>query len=130
MALKITLKPREKMVIDRAVVINGSTACNLFIENVVPILREKDIMREEEAGSPCRKIYFIIQLMYIDQDNLAMYHDGYWKLVRELVGAAPSLVGILDAISEEIVNSQYYKALKLAKKLILREEEVLSNVRK
>ena len=129
MALKITMKPREKMIIDRAVIVNGGAACSLFIENEVPILREKNIMKEEDANSPCRKIYFVIQLMYIDQDNLASYHDKYWKLVRGLLDAAPSLVGVIDAISEEIVSSRYYKALKLAEKLILREGEVLSHVR-
>ena len=129
MALKITMKPRERMIIDRAVIVNGGAVCNLFIENEVPILREKNIMKEEDANSPCRKIYFVIQLMYIDQGNLASYHDKYWKLVRELLDAAPSLLSVVDTVSEEIVSSRYYKALKLAEKLILREGEVLSHVR-
>ena len=130
MPLKIALRPNEKMIIDGAVVRNGSTACNLYIENEVPILREKDIMTENMADSPCRKIYFVIQLMYIDRENLARYHKQYWKLVRELIQAAPRFVDVIDAISEYIISNQYYKALKLGTKLIAHEEEVLSNVRK
>ncbi len=130
MALKITLRPGEKMIIGGAVVTNGGAKCDLFIENEVPMLRGKNIMTQEDADSPCRRIYFVIQLMYIDTKNLALYHDQYWRLVRELIDAAPSLVGIIDAISEEIVSGRYYQALKLARELILYEEEALFNVRK
>ena len=66
MALRISLKPKEKIVIGGAVVSCENTSCNLLIENKVPIMREKDIMSEAEANSPCRRVYLIIQLMYID----------------------------------------------------------------
>ena len=128
MALKITLKPKEKLVIGGAVITNGGATCSLFIENEVPIMREKNIMTQEEANSPCRRIYFCIQLMYIDRDNLTLYHNRYWKLVRQLIDAAPRMLGLIDKISEQIVSGRYYQALKLAKRLILHEEEVLFNV--
>ncbi|MCP4374071.1 MAG: flagellar protein FlbT, partial [Deltaproteobacteria bacterium] len=42
MALKITLKPNERMIIDGAVITNGSTVTDFIIENKVPILRQSD----------------------------------------------------------------------------------------
>ena len=129
MTLKITLKPHEKMIIGGTVITNGnSMGCHLIIENKAPILREKDILSEDEANSPCRRLYFIIQLMYIDEQNLVLHQKKYWKLVKELVKAAPSTVGIIDHISEEIVNGRYYQALKLSQKLIDYEQEVISRV--
>ena len=129
MALKIALKPQEKMILGGAVVTNASNKiCNLIIENKVPILREKDIITEKEANSPCRRIYFIIQLMYIDEENLVMHQKNYWKLVKDVIKAAPSSVLLIDQISEEIVGSRYYQALKLAQKLIDYEQEVISRV--
>ena len=128
MALKITLKPHERMVIGGAVVTNGNTKCNLLVENKVPILREKDIMNEKDADSPCRRIYFAIQLMYIDEENLITHHNTYWKLVQDVVKAAPSTLGLIDQISEQILSSRYYQALKLTRKLIAYEQEVLARV--
>ena len=128
MALKITLGPREKMIIGGAVVTNGNTRCDLLVENKVPILRQKDIMTEEDADSPCRRIYFAIQLMYIDEENLIDHHNAYWKLVQDVVKAAPSTLGLIDQISEYILHNKYYQALKLAKKLIAYEEEVVNRV--
>jgi len=129
MALKITLKPGERMVIGGAVLTNGNSAsCDLVIENKASILRQKDILSEKKANSPCRRIYYAIQLMYIDEHNLAAYHKVYWDLVKDLVLAAPSTVVLIDSISEHILQRQYYQALKLTKRLIDYEQEAIEHV--
>lgn len=128
MPLKITLKPNERMIVGGAVITNGNTRCDLLIENKVSILRQKDIMSEKDADSPCRKIYFTIQLMYIDEENLIEYHNTYWKLVQDIIKAAPSMLALIDQISEHILNNKYYQALKLARKLIDYEQEIIDHV--
>lgn len=128
MPLKIILKPRERMVIDGAVIRNGDAKTEFTIENRVTLLREKDILAQKDAHTICRKIYYIIQLMYIDKTDPVSHHDAYWKLVQPLVKAAPSTVPLVDRISEQILADQYYQALKLAKKLVAYEEEVMNRV--
>ena len=128
MPLKITLKPHERMIVGGAVISNGNTRCDLLIENKVPILRQKDIMREKDAGSPCRKIYFTIQLMYIDEENVTEHHNTYWKLVQDTIKAAPSMLVLIDQISDHILNNKYYQALRLARKLIDYEQEIIDHV--
>ena len=66
MALKVTLKPGEKFVINGAVVVNGDRRSNLVIQNRVSILREKDIMLPQDADTPVKRIYFAIMMMYLD----------------------------------------------------------------
>jgi flagellar protein FlbT len=128
MALKITLKPNEKMIIGGAVVTNGNAKnTNLIIENNVPVLRRKDILSEKDVTSPCGRLYFIVQLMYIDEENLAAYQQTYWKLVRNLLDADPKLTGHIDQMNEQIVGGNYYRALKLASQLISYEQEVLKH---
>ena len=129
MALKITLKMGERMIIGGAVVTNGSSgSCDLIVDNKVPILRQKDILTEEKADSPCRRIYLTIQLMYIDEANLAVYYKAYSGMVADVVRAAPSTVGLIDAISNHVLSKQYYQALKLTKRLIDYEQEVIRRV--
>lgn len=129
MALTITIKPHEKLIIGGAVITNGSAKSELLIENNVPILRGKDIMSLTEADSPCKRIYFAIQLMYVDQENLAEHHKTYWELVKDVSEAAPSRKSVLQEISDNILNKRYYQALKLTRKLIAYEQEVIRNVR-
>ena len=118
------------MVVGGAVITNGSNnKCDLIVNNNAPVLREKDILTENEATTPCSRIYFTIQLMYIDHENRQVHVDKYWQQVGELLSAAPALTGLIDQVSENIVNGKYYQALKLGGDLIDYEKEVTRNVR-
>jgi flagellar protein FlbT len=127
MPLKITLKPRERLILGGAVLRNGAVASNLLVENEVPILRERDILSEPQANSPCRRIYFAIQLMYVDEQNLAVHHALYYMLVRDLLAAAPSTARFVNEINKLVVERKYYLALKTARQLIDYEQELLKH---
>lgn len=127
--LKIILKPHEKFIIGGAVIANGDVKSTFVVENDVPILRGKDIMSLVAADTPCKKIYFAIQLMYVENKNLPEHHKIYWELVKDVAEAAPSTKPLLQEISNEILNDRYYQALKLTKRLIDYELEVINRVR-
>ena len=67
MPLKLSLKPGEKFVLNGAVVQNGDRRSALLLQNKASVLREKDIMQEEEANTPARRIYFPVMMMYLDE---------------------------------------------------------------
>ena len=60
MALVIDLKPGEKILIGTAVITNDKQRTRIHIAGEAPILREKDVLQEEECDTPCKKIYFLI----------------------------------------------------------------------
>lgn len=128
MSLKLHLKPEEKVIIGGAVIKNGTRPCDFIVENNVPILRQKDIMAEKEADSPSRRVYFVIQLMYINPENLTGYHSKFWELTGEILEAAPSTRPHIEKISDQVLAGNYYQALKLTRKLIDYEKELLSHV--
>jgi flagellar protein FlbT len=128
MSLKVELKPGEKLIIGNCVVTNSDQRTRLFIDGKAPILREKDILTPETADSPAKRIYFAVQLMYIDEDVERLRKD-YFKLINDLVTAAPSTIQLVDEINNEILTGELYKALKAAKKLIQYEQELLGNAK-
>ena len=130
MALKINLRPGERIIVGGAVITNGKNAASLLVANSVPILRQKDILTESQAITPCRRIYLVVQLMYIEPANLAWHHNTYWSLVKSVVKAAPSTLSLIDRMSDLILNNRYYQALKVAKKLIEYEEEAIRHARR
>ncbi|HEY8191028.1 MAG TPA: flagellar biosynthesis repressor FlbT, partial [Alphaproteobacteria bacterium] len=129
MALIIDLKPGERVLVGEAVITNDEQRTRLHIAGNAPILREKDVMKEEDADSPCRKIYFLIQCMYLARAP-RIYFEKYFGMVREIQDAAPSTTFFFLKINETILEGSYYKALKEARELLKHEEELIANVRK
>ena len=127
MALVIDLKPGEKILIGNAVITNDSQRTRLHISGDTPILREKDVMKEEEADTPCKKAYFLIQCMYMAR-NPKEYHEKYFKIIKEVQHAAPRLSFFFLSINEKIIEGHYYKAMKEAKDLIQLEKDLINNV--
>jgi len=127
MALKIELKPGERIIIGSSVITNGDNRARLFVDGEAPILREKDILTSETANSPAKRIYLCLQLMYLGQD-LTMHKETYFELVNDFLAAAPSALTIIDRINSKILTNSLYSALKEAKALISYEEELLRNV--
>ncbi|MDA7949628.1 MAG: flagellar biosynthesis repressor FlbT [Hyphomicrobiaceae bacterium] len=128
MALKVEIKPGERIIVGDAVITNDGNRARLIVEGDAPILREKDILRPEDADTPCKKIYLVVQMMYLAEDP-RMHHDMYFQLIKDIQTAAPSTMYQIDRINDQILAGSYYKALKEAKALIEYEKELLDHAK-
>ena len=128
MALRVELKPGERLLIGESVITNGDQRTRFLIDGNAPILREKDIMTFDRAVTPAARIYLAIQIMYTSRDPRAQ-HETYFSLMRDLLQAAPSAWPFIEIINNHILTGELYKALKHARKLMTYEQELLSNAR-
>ncbi|MBJ3783905.1 flagellar biosynthesis repressor FlbT [Devosia sediminis] len=126
MALKVELKPGEKLLIGNCIITNSDQRTRLFIDGNAPILREKDILTSDTANTPAKRIYLAVQLMYIDDDT-AKAQESYNEMSRDFVAAVPSSLPIVDQINNEILTGSLYKALKASQKLIEYEQDLLNH---
>lgn len=129
MALKVELKPGERVIIGDCVITNSDQRTRFLVEGTAPILREKDILTAKTADTPAKRIYLAVQLMYTAKDPTA-HHDVYFQLIRDFLQAAPSSMELIQDINNHILTGEMYKALKTAKKLIAYETELLENVKR
>ncbi len=130
MPLKLSLKPGEKFVVNGAVVTNGDRRSTLIIQNKASILREKDVIKLEEATTPARRIYFPIMMMYLDPESGVSYYDEFVLRMTEFMNAIRHKDALAECvtISRDVMSAQYYKALLRCRKLFAFEEERLSYV--
>jgi flagellar protein FlbT len=126
MALKVELKPGERILIGECVIVNDDQRTRLLIKGAAPVLREKDIMTAERANTPAKRIYLAVQLMYTSRDP-RIHHSVYFALIRDIVRAAPSTWPHIESINNHILRGELYKALKRSRKLIEYEEELFRN---
>ena len=130
MPLKLSLKPGEKFVLNGAVVQNGDRRTTLVLQNKASVLREKDIMQQEEANSPARRIYFPMMMMYLDEAGASRYYDEFAERLTEFMGVIRNAEILADcvAISKHAMSREFYRALMLCRKLIEYEDVRLGNV--
>jgi len=126
MALKIELKPFERIIIGESLITNSETRTRFIIEGDAPILREKDILTADTANTPVRRIYLCVQMMYLEKD-IAKYQALYFEFVKDLLAAVPSFKKQIEAASNHILSGSFYKALKDIKTLIAREDKMLGD---
>ncbi len=129
MVLKIELKPNEKLILGNALIVNDSDRIRFFISGDVPILREKYVITQKEVDTPCKGVYFTIQEMYLAKDA-KIFHKKYFKQIREILTAAPSMALVIDKINAFISGGDYYNALKSGITLIAKENELLKIAKK
>jgi len=126
MALKVELRPHERIVIGTAVIRNGEARSRLFIEGDTAIMREKDILTASAADSPAKRIYFTLQLMYLDK-NSALHRNAFIVLVDEFMSAAPSAWPIISKLTDHVLAGDIYKAIKETRHLIDYEKELFNH---
>ena len=112
MALKVELKPHERIIIGNCVITNTDQRARLLIDgDKIPILREKDIMTPETANTPAKLVYLAVQLMYIAPDP-QVNHGTYFSLVRDIVTAAPSAWPVIEDINNCILNGDHVSGVE------------------
>ena len=127
MALRIELKPHERVIVGECVITNCDHKTAFLVDGRVPILREKDILTPKTADTPVKRLYLCTQMMYLE-DDIPKYQDIYMGFIKDLLEAMPSFRGQIEEASNAILSGSPYNALKIMRKMIKREEELLKVV--
>jgi len=124
MPLVLHIKPGERIFIGKGSITNRSEfrAQLVFEGDFPPFLREKDVLREADADSACKRLYLTIQTMYLSQ-GAEQLNDTYLAQARSIEQTAPTAAPYLKKITDEIQAGHYHKALKEAQRLIEHEAE-------
>ncbi|NQV47719.1 MAG: flagellar biosynthesis repressor FlbT [Rhodospirillaceae bacterium] len=125
----MNLKPHEKVIIGNSVIENGQKSASFVIHNKATILREKDIMTEEKANTPAKRIYFVVQLMYMAGgiEESKEHHSTFFVLTNQFLKACPTpeAVVLISEMGMNVLNENFYAALKCCKDLMEYEKGIL-----
>lgn len=130
MALKLNLKPGEKIVINGAVIVNGDRKASLAVKNFANILRETDVLQEEEANTPTKRAYFAAQLMLLDPEHRADYEASFRRFTNDLLGVFSNeeIVETLKQAMAYFEEGDYYKILAALRKVIKYESVLFDTI--
>jgi flagellar protein FlbT len=127
MPLKIILKNEEKIIVNGAVIQNIGGSLKALILNEAAVLREKDIITEEDAKTPASRAYFALQNLYLFPDRESTYGPLVHRFFTDFGEAAPSALERVQKILDYVTEDGLYQALRLARKLVVYEGSIFDH---
>jgi flagellar protein FlbT len=125
MPLKLDLKCGEKMIVNGAVMENVGPNAKVLIHNLATVLREKEILTQDDAATPASRVYFSLQCAYMFDDAREEHLKNFARYLKDYLQACPSASEIADVIKGHIEAENFYKALKSSRNLIAHEVRTL-----
>ena len=125
MPLRIELAPHERLIIGDASIRNGSRRAEFIVETKSKVLRERDIITEGQADTPCKRLYLTLETAYLSDDPSAA-DARFIAEANEIMAAVPTTTPIIAEVFEAMLAGEYYKALKRARRLLAHEEHLLA----
>jgi len=126
MALRITLEPGKRIIVNGAVIENTGSSATLKIHNKANILRGSEVLTPADANTPARRLYHALQSAYLFESNRTEYLARFEEFLVDYLAAAPSANEIATKTLKAIAAGDYYGALKSARKIMLHEESRLA----
>lgn len=127
--LVLKLGPKERILVNGAVIENGDRRARLSI--LTPnanILRLRDAIRPDEVNTPVKRVCYIAQLVLSGDANET---EAQHQLLRGIEQLSSVLIDsesktCLDDATYAVRSGEFYRAMKLLRGLLPREERLLS----
>ncbi len=111
--MNITLRAGERIYINGAV-LRVDRKATLELMNDATFLLETHVMQAEDATTPLRQIYFVVQVMLMDPASARTTAQLAGSLIEKALSAfeAPQVRQGLTNVSELIGRARYFEAMK------------------
>jgi flagellar protein FlbT len=124
--LKISLKPNEKIYLNGAVV-RVDRKVTIELLNDVQFLLESHVLQIDDASTPLRQLYFILQVMLMNPTGASDAYEMFRRSLPLMIASFsnPEISGTLKQIDRMVGEGHVYEALKAIRGLYPRESRVL-----
>ena len=124
--LKIWLKPNEKIFINGAVV-RVDRKVSLEFLNDVQFLLESHVLQADDASTPLRQLYFIVQVMLMNPEGAEEARVMFRRSLPLLLASFRDehVRATLKNIDRLVGEDHVYEALKAIRSLYVTEQAIL-----
>jgi flagellar protein FlbT len=125
--LKITLKANEKIYVNGAV-IRADRKVSLEFLNDVQFLLEGHVLQPEDATTPLRQLYFIVQIILMNPEGAGEAREMLRKSMPMLLACFSDehMLSSLKHIDRLVNEGHVYDALKALRGLYVLEQRILT----
>lgn len=124
---KVTMKPNERIYINGAV-IKFDRKVSIEFLNDIQFLLESHVLQAEDAITPLKRLYFVIQLHLMDPNNNEEAMKLFNAQLRQLFSVFQDsfMLNELKDIDRKVKETRYHDAMKTLRSLYPVEQRLLS----
>lgn len=126
--MRLYLRPGEKLYINGAV-IRVDRKVSVELLNDVTFLLENHVLQVEDATTPVRQLYFVVQTMLMEpanaQNSMGLF-DSIVEAVRQASDDSDLNEGI-DTVDQDVKSGKPFNALKTLRQLFEIEDRILAS---
>lgn len=125
--MHISLRAGEKIYINGAV-LRADRKVSIELLNDATFLLEAHVMKVEDASTPLRQLYFIIQIMLMNPTDSLAAREMFRKSIRMTIDVSENavLVAGLRTVRTLVDANRIFEALKAVRALFPVEAEILA----
>ncbi len=125
--IQLGLKPGERIFINGAV-LRVDRKVTIELLNDVTFLLENHVMQVNDANTPLKQLYFMVQMMLMDPASADATKELFAKTLNLLIAnlSSQELIAGLGRVSGLISSGKEFEALKAIRALIPLEAKVMS----
>lgn len=126
--MNISLRRGEKLYLNGAVLRADRKVC-IELLNDVTFLLENHVMQAQDATTPLRQLYFVIQLMLMSPNDTASATEMCRSMLGSLNDAFtdPRIVKGLALVAKHVDDKRMFDALKSVRALFPYEQEIIDS---
>ncbi len=127
--LRLSLKPNERIYINGAV-IRADRKVTLELLNDVQFLLENHVLQPEQASTPLRQLYFILQVMLMNPQGAAEARDMFRRSLPLMLASFTDerIRSTLKNVDRMVGEDKVFEALKAIRSLYPLEQAIISGV--
>ncbi|QPC91087.1 flagellar biosynthesis repressor FlbT [Mesorhizobium sp. INR15] len=124
--LKISLKPNEKIYINGGV-IRVDRKVTIELMNDVQFLLESHVIQADDASTPLKQLYFILQVVLMNPAGAVEARDMFRRSLPLLLASFEDeqICGTLKQVDRMVGEDHIYEALKAIRSLYALERRAL-----
>ena len=125
--MHISLRAGERIYINGAV-LRADRKVSIEILNDATFLLEAHVMKVEDASTPLRQLYFIIQIMLMNPTDSLAAREMFKKSIHMTIDVSESVVLVsgLRTVKTLVDGNRIFEALKAVRSLFPIEAEILA----
>lgn len=129
MALALTLKPNERVIINGCALVNANRRQTIYIESIADVVRGSDLLDEKAAATPVTRVYFMIQTALTQVKHRETLVPLIQKDLAQLacVFGGASLSSIFKS-ANFISSGDFYKAMASLRPVIKHERDLFERI--